>query len=89
MRFDDARRAQEIRSFELLLTATDPDYRAHLRDSRDLDHVERALSASPVRDPETALAHVLADDINSIEILACVSSCSFGPITAICDGTTK
>ena len=89
MRLEDARRAKEDRSFELLLTATDPDYRSHLRGWRDLDVIEQSLDASPVREPETALGHVLADDINSIEILACVSSCSFGPITAVCDGTTK
>ena len=29
------------------------------------------------------------EGISSIEIYACESTCSFGPFTVVCDGTTK
>jgi hypothetical protein len=71
----------------LFLTVVDPEFRQDMADRfgtvGDIDAIEKILP------PDTTFRDLLREDLESIEILACVSTCSKGPITLICDGTTK
>lgn len=50
-----------------------------------------AVDALPaaVEQPDQESLDFWTEGVTATEIYACVTSCSFGPITAICDGTTK
>jgi hypothetical protein len=71
----------------MFLTVVDPEFRQDMADRfgtvGDIDAIEKILP------PDTTFRDLLREDLESIEILACVSTCSKGPITLICDGTTK
>ena len=71
----------------MFLTVVDPEFRQDMADRfgtvGDIDAIEKILP------PDTTFRDLLRGDLESIEILACVSTCSKGPITLICDGTTK
>ncbi len=42
-----------------------------------------------VEAPDQKSLDFFTEGVSSLEIYACQTSCSWGPITAICDGTTK
>lgn len=44
---------------------------------------------APVEQPDQESLDFWTEGIAATEIYACKTSCSWGPITAICDGTTK
>ncbi|MGH3377478.1 MAG: cinnamycin family lantibiotic [Actinoallomurus sp.] len=44
---------------------------------------------APVEQPDQESLDFWTEGIAAMEIYACRTSCSFGPITAVCDGTTK
>jgi hypothetical protein len=64
--------------------AVDAEFRAFLE-----SQAPTAELPAPVEELDRATLESWASDVAVNEIYACVSSCSFGPITWICDGTTK
>ena len=44
---------------------------------------------TPVEQPDQEALDFWTEGVAAMEIYACQTSCSWGPITAVCDGTTK
>jgi lantibiotic duramycin-like protein len=44
---------------------------------------------APVEQPDQESLDFWTEGVAAMEIYACRTSCSSGPITAVCDGTTK
>lgn len=44
---------------------------------------------APVEQPDRESLDFWTEGVAAMEIYACRTSCSWGPITAVCDGTTK
>jgi hypothetical protein len=44
---------------------------------------------APVEQPDQEALDFWTEGVAAMEIYACQTSCSWGPITAVCDGTTK
>jgi hypothetical protein len=44
---------------------------------------------APVEQPDQEALDFWTEGVAAMEIYACRTSCSWGPITAVCDGTTK
>ncbi|GAA2803384.1 cinnamycin family lantibiotic [Saccharopolyspora taberi] len=44
---------------------------------------------APVEQPDQESLDFWTEGISAVEIYACESTCSFGPFTVVCDGTTK
>lgn len=48
-----------------------------------------ATLPAPVEQPDQEALDFWTEGVAAMEIYACQTSCSWGPITAVCDGTTK
>jgi hypothetical protein len=44
---------------------------------------------APVEQPDQEALDFWTEGVTAVEIYACATSCSFGPFTIVCDGTTK
>ncbi|HSV66691.1 MAG TPA: cinnamycin family lantibiotic [Mycobacteriales bacterium] len=44
---------------------------------------------APVQQPDQESLDFWTEGVTATEIYACATSCSFGPFTIVCDGTTK
>ncbi|GLY72152.1 cinnamycin family lantibiotic [Actinoallomurus iriomotensis] len=44
---------------------------------------------APIEQPDQESIDFWTEGVAAMEIYACQTSCSWGPITAVCDGTTK
>jgi Family of unknown function (DUF5973) len=44
---------------------------------------------APVEQPDQEALDFWTEGVAAVEIYACATSCSFGPFTIVCDGTTK
>jgi Family of unknown function (DUF5973) len=72
-----------------LQAVVDSEFRSELL----ADPVGFGLSVSslpaPVEQPDQDSLDFWTEGVAAMEIYACRTSCSWGPITAVCDGTTK
>jgi len=62
------------------------------RDFREMllaNGVPADILPPPVEQPDQESLDFWAEGVAAMEIYACASSCSFGPITKVCDGSTK
>lgn len=66
---------------------------ADFRDAVLASPAEFGVSAQalpePVEQPDQESLDFWTEGATAVEPYACMSTCSFGPVTAICDGTTK
>lgn len=69
--------------------AVDGDFRAELLTDPDVFGVTPESLPAAVAEPDQESLDFWTEGVAAGEVFACVTSCSFGPITAICDGTTK
>jgi hypothetical protein len=44
---------------------------------------------APIEQPDQESLDFWTEGVAAMEIYACRSTCSFGPMTVVCDGTTK
>lgn len=44
---------------------------------------------APVEQPDQESLDFWTEGVAAMEIYACLTSCSWGPVTVVCDGTTK
>ncbi|HEY4035260.1 MAG TPA: cinnamycin family lantibiotic [Ktedonobacteraceae bacterium] len=75
----------------LYQAAVDNDFRAELLNNTSvfgMDHYTLFLPDS-VEQQDQASLKFWTESIAAGEVYACASTCSYGPITAVCDGTTK
>ncbi|MFB2980930.1 cinnamycin family lantibiotic [Microseira sp. BLCC-F43] len=71
--------------------AFDAEFRSDLMANPELFGIvsELSLPASVAKQDET-FVELLNDALGQLDIAAqCASTCSFGPVTLLCDGTTK
>lgn len=79
--------------FETMLyqAAVDSDFRAALVDAPEvfgMDHMTASLPDSvELQDQESA--KLWNDGLAAGDVADCTTSCSWGPITIVCDGSTK
>jgi len=72
-----------------LQAVVDSDFRRELQADPAAFGITPQAVPAPVEAPDQESLDFWTEGVTSTEIFACVTSCSFGPITAICDGTTK
>jgi hypothetical protein len=72
----------------LYRSVVDEEFRAELLGNPHNFGVHHGLSLpDPVEPQDQALLDVAS--IAAMDVYACASTCSFGPFTVVCDGTTK
>ncbi|GAA4623726.1 hypothetical protein GCM10023196_021060 [Actinoallomurus vinaceus] len=77
-------------STELALRAVvDDGFRAEMLADPDAFGVSVSTLPAPVEQPDQESLDFWTEGAAAVEIYACASTCSFGPLTFICDGTTK
>jgi hypothetical protein len=84
-------RNPSVRDRLLHQASIDSDFRAELEadpESFGTSRDEFDLLPS-VQSPDETFLEALAEGMAGIDVVACISSCSFGPVTWLCDGTTK
>ncbi|WP_026413721.1 cinnamycin family lantibiotic [Actinomadura oligospora] len=67
--------------------AADADFRSELLE-RPTDFGVTAVPAG-VEQPDAEQLGYWTEGVAAVDIYACSSTCSFGPFTIVCDGTTK
>jgi hypothetical protein len=67
----------------------DGEFRAALLEDPAAFGVSADALPAPVEQADQESLDFWTEGIANIEVYACVQSCSFGPITAVCDGNTK
>jgi hypothetical protein len=67
----------------------DEDFRSELRSNPAAYGVSTESLPAAVEQPDQEAMDFWTEGVAAMEIYACVTSCSWGPITAVCDGTTK
>ena len=77
----------------LLKTVTDPDFRRAVLDNPEKFgvSVDQNSLPAPVSSADMSFT-TLVNDTSSMSVLdisACKSTCTMGPFTIVCDGTTK
>jgi len=75
----------------LYQAAVDHTFRSALMEQPTAFGIDRNAVRIPdaVEPQDQATLNFWREAIAAIEVYGCVQSCSFGPITAICDGNTK
>jgi glutamate racemase len=71
------------------LAAMDSEFRTYYLSG---DHwVEPHSKRAPASIAEYGAEYLdtIRDELDAVEVVACATSCSMGPITIICDGTSK
>lgn len=69
--------------------AVDSEFRAAVLANPEAFGADVDALPAPVATADQEALDLLAEGIAAIEIYACKATCSFGPITMMCDGTTK
>jgi Family of unknown function (DUF5973) len=67
----------------------DSEFRQELQANPSAFGVAVESLPAAVEQPDQDALDFWTEGVTANEIYACVTSCSWGPITAICDGTTK
>jgi Family of unknown function (DUF5973) len=77
-------------STEMALQAVvDSDFRAEALAAPDTFGMAASSLPAPVEQPDQESLDFWTEGVAAMEIYACATTCSFGPITVVCDGTTK
>ncbi|QUQ63719.1 cinnamycin family lantibiotic [Kutzneria sp. CA-103260] len=69
--------------------AVDADFRNALIENPAAFGVSATDLPAPVEQTDQDSLDYWAEGVASVELYACVQSCSWGPFTAVCDGNTK
>lgn len=75
----------------LYQAAVDHEFRAKLMETSSvfgMDHDTFLLPDAVERQEQESLK-IWSEGLAAIDVYDCVSTCSWGPVTAVCDGTTK
>lgn len=67
----------------------DNEFRAMLLNNSDAFGISADALPAPVEQPDQESLDFWTEGVAAMEIYACASSCSFGPVTKVCDGSTK
>lgn len=67
----------------------DAEFRAALTENPTAFGVTAGALPAPVEQQDQASLDFWTKDFTGAEAIACVNSCSFGAVTAVCDGNTK
>ncbi|HEV7757062.1 MAG TPA: cinnamycin family lantibiotic [Mycobacteriales bacterium] len=70
-------------------SVVDDEFRTALLDNPAAFGVSADALPTPVEQPDQESLDFWTEGIATFEIYACVQSCSFGPFTIVCDGSTK
>jgi Family of unknown function (DUF5973) len=73
----------------LYQAVVDSEFRAMLRENADTFGIFTDSLPAPVAQPDQESLDFWTEGVAAMEIYACASSCSFGPRTCVCDGSTK
>jgi len=73
----------------LRLAVIDPEFRAEMVKGRSPFADSGIELPSSISDYSREYFDVLDSQLDSIDIVACASTCTMGPVTVVCDGTTK
>jgi hypothetical protein len=78
-------------SANMTLAAVDTEFRAELAGNPDAYGVspEALAQLGTVAQPDQETLDLWTEGVAAMEVYACITSCSFGPVTAVCDGTSK
>ncbi|HEU5159745.1 MAG TPA: cinnamycin family lantibiotic [Streptosporangiaceae bacterium] len=69
--------------------AVDEEFRAELLTNPDAYGVSTDRLPATVEQPDQEALDFWTEGVAAMEIYACATSCSWGPFTIVCDGTTK
>jgi len=75
----------------LYQAVVDHEFRAELVDTPNafgMDH-SALLLPDAVEQQDQASLKLWSEGLANVDVYDCASTCSYGPITAVCDGTTK
>ena len=72
-----------------LQAVVDSEFRSELLANPAAFGVSADSLPTPVEQPDQESLDFWTEGVAAAEIYACRTSCSWGPITAICDGTSK
>jgi hypothetical protein len=72
-----------------LQAVVDSDFRTALMTDPAAFGVSAGSLPASVEQPDQDTLDFWTEGVAAMEIYACQTSCSWGPITAVCDGTTK
>ena len=72
-----------------LQAVVDSEFRTELLADPTAFGLSPAALPVPVEQPDRESLDFWTEGVAAMEIYACQTSCSWGPITAVCDGTTK
>jgi len=73
----------------LYQAVVDKEFRAMLLSDPGSYGVPGDTLPAPVEQPDQESLDFWTEGVSAMEIYACVTSCSFGPVTKVCDGSTK
>lgn len=75
----------------LYQAVVDHEFRAELVNTPDAFGMSHSTLLLPdaVEQQDQASLKLWSEGLAAVEVYDCVTSCSFGPITAVCDGETK
>ena len=73
----------------MLQAVVDSEFRTELAADPAAFGVTASSLPAPVEQPDQESLDFWTEGVAAMEIYACQTSCSWGPITALCDGTTK
>lgn len=75
----------------LYQAVVDHEFRARLMDTSSAFGIHPATFLLPdaVEQQEQESLKIWSEGLAAIDVYDCVSTCSWGPITAVCDGMTK
>lgn len=72
-----------------LQAVVDSEFRTEVLADPGAFGMSSASLPAPVEQPDQESLDFWTEGVAAMEIYACQTSCSWGPITAICDGMTK
>jgi hypothetical protein len=72
-----------------LQAVVDSEFRTELIADPDAFGISASSLPATVEQPDQESLDFWTEGIAAMEVYACSTTCSFGPITALCDGTTK
>lgn len=73
----------------LYQAVVDSEFRAMVLANPDVFGITADALPEPVEQPDQESLDFWTEGVAAMEIYACVTSCSFGPVTKLCDGSTK
>jgi hypothetical protein len=69
--------------------AVDEEFRGELMANSGVYGIAADSLPAAVEQPDQEAMEFWTEGVAAMEIYACATSCSFGPFTIVCDGTTK